>query len=1083
MSKKILLVEDEALIAMNEAQMLKNHGYEVVTAYNGEKAVEMAENNPEISLILMDIDLGKGMAGTEAAEKILENRDVPIAFLSSHTEPEVVEKTEGITSYGYIVKNSGETVLLASIRMAFRLYEAHMELKKQKETLNSALTQYEQTAEELAEKEALYRNLMENSADGVELLDEEGNYLNVNQKECEMLGYSREELLNMKIADIDPNYPKDGFYHFWKEQNKGTSIMFETLHRHKNGTFIPVEVNGIFFEVNKKKYLFGVARDLTDRKRTEEALREKEAFTKTIMDHLPIGIAVNSVDPAVEFSYMNDNFPKIYRTTREALANPDVFWDVVYEDPEFRQKIKKRVENDCASGNPEQMQWQDIPFTRSGEGPFYISARNIPIHGTKMMISTVWDMTERKLAEDRLKASEQNLRTTLNSIGDAVISTDTEGAIIRMNPVAENLCGWSTGEAKGKALEEVFYIVHADTGEAVDNPVAKVLESGKVIGLANHTMLISRNGTEYQIADSAAPIIDDNGHATGVVLVFRDVTVEYEKGRELQEWVKELRSIEWMLSNKTTQQSEYISEYGDLSTLNKDGIILHSVGKEHLKDIASEYLDLLETSTAIYEKDGNYALGIFASGWCRLMDSASRRLCITDENKEALESGKWLCHESCWEDAVLAMEKDRPVEVECHGGITMYAVPIHANGEIVGAMNFGYGNPPTDESELVNLSKKYQIPVDELRKQAKAYRPRPQFIIDYAKERIRVAAKNLGHLIEDEQQQKEIEQGRLFLSSVLDYIKEAIIICNERGEIIRFNESARRIHGLPEKPIPPDQWAEHYDLYYSDGITLLATKDIPLFRALNGEDVHNHEIVVHPKDGPPHYLSCNGSPLVHTNGETIGAVIAMHEITEYKKVIEEKNFLMRELNHRVKNNHAMVSSLISLKDSETEADLSDIKHQIEAIGLIHEKLYRMENVTEISCREYFDDLLSSLFFSFTARQVRIDINVDEFSIPAKSAMPLGLIINEIATNAIKYGFTDKEETVFSIKMKKGKENNEYKLTLSNTGNPFPENIDIGSTTTLGFRLINALVSQIDGTINLKREPYPVFTIRFPIGEE
>jgi CheY-like chemotaxis protein len=138
MSKKILLVEDEALIALSEAQMLKKYGYEVVTAYNGEKAVEMADNDSDISLILMDIDLGDGIDGTEAAEKILNKKDIPVVFLSSHTEPEVVEKTEKITSYGYVVKNSGATVIDASIKMAFKLFEAKNEAKKHEEALRES---------------------------------------------------------------------------------------------------------------------------------------------------------------------------------------------------------------------------------------------------------------------------------------------------------------------------------------------------------------------------------------------------------------------------------------------------------------------------------------------------------------------------------------------------------------------------------------------------------------------------------------------------------------------------------------------------------------------------------------------------------------------------------------------------------------------------------------------------------------------------------------------------------------------------------------------------------------------------------
>lgn len=118
----ILLVEDEVINAIVGKKTLEKYGYNVVVSNSGEKAVEIVKKTPGIDLILMDIDLGSGIDGTEAAEQILKDKDLPLVFLSSHTEPEVVEKTEGITSYGYIVKNSGETVLMASIKMAFRLF-------------------------------------------------------------------------------------------------------------------------------------------------------------------------------------------------------------------------------------------------------------------------------------------------------------------------------------------------------------------------------------------------------------------------------------------------------------------------------------------------------------------------------------------------------------------------------------------------------------------------------------------------------------------------------------------------------------------------------------------------------------------------------------------------------------------------------------------------------------------------------------------------------------------------------------------------------------------------------------------------
>ena len=122
---------------------------------------------------------------------------------------------------------------------------------------------------------------------------------------------------------------------------------------------------------------------------------------------------------------------------------------------------------------------------------------------------------------------EESVRTTLNSIGDAVIATDRDGRIQRMNDIAERLTGWSRDEAIGRELTAVFRIVNAQPRQLADNPVERALSTGDINGLANHTLLISRDGREFQIADSAAPIRDDSGAVSGIVLVFRDITDEY----------------------------------------------------------------------------------------------------------------------------------------------------------------------------------------------------------------------------------------------------------------------------------------------------------------------------------------------------------------------------------------------------------------------------------------------------------------------------------------------------------------------------------------------------------------------------
>lgn len=147
-------------------------------------------------------------------------------------------------------------------------------------------------------------------------------------------------------------------------------------------------------------------------------------------------------------------------------------------------------------------------------------------------LKTQKELQEMAWTLERQRTLEQ-FRITLLSIGDAVISTDREGNIANMNSAAEKLTGWALKDCAGSHIDNIFHIVNAKTNRSAENPLQKVLKQGVVVGLANHTVLISKSGERYHISDSAAPILDDEGHLTGVVLVFRDVTEEYRRSEEI----------------------------------------------------------------------------------------------------------------------------------------------------------------------------------------------------------------------------------------------------------------------------------------------------------------------------------------------------------------------------------------------------------------------------------------------------------------------------------------------------------------------------------------------------------------------
>jgi two-component system CheB/CheR fusion protein len=173
----------------------------------------------------------------------------------------------------------------------------------------------------------------------------------------------------------------------------------------------------------------------------------------------------------------------------------------------------------------------------------------------------IQEQTNKQLQQTNvtLQTSEEKLAVTLNSIGDAVMATDAEGHITLLNPLAERLTGWTSAEAAGRPVEEIFHIISEETRQPAIIPVKETLEHGTILGLANHILLIARDGSECSIDDSCAPIRNLGGQVIGAVLVFRDVTARREIENGLEKAHEELKELAAELKRVARAKSEFLA--------------------------------------------------------------------------------------------------------------------------------------------------------------------------------------------------------------------------------------------------------------------------------------------------------------------------------------------------------------------------------------------------------------------------------------------------------------------------------------------------------------------------------------------
>jgi two-component system, cell cycle sensor histidine kinase and response regulator CckA len=437
--RTILLVEDNVVVRFSETQMLIKAGYDVVSAPSGEVAIEILKGSAEIDLILMDINLEGGIDGTEAAQMILKDHDIPIVFLSGHTEKEIVEKTGALASYGYVVKNSGITVLDASIKMAFRLHDAHQEVKRAAE---------------------LFQVISDTSIDGFCLVGSDGRILDVNNAYCEMTGYSRNELLSRYM--FDQNFEEHA--EIFREYSRCLAVKsydrLESQYRRKDGRIIDVEVNATYQKEHGQYLAF--VRDITGRKRAEKELNFRHSLMSYIIKHDQSGIAVH--DRNLNYLFVSDQYLSQYH-----IENMNVIGRHHYEVfPDLPQKwrdVHQRVLAGAIESSDEDVFYREdgsFQYTRWVCRPWYEDVNSI---GGLIVYTEVIDKW--KELEDKLRRSEERLQLALSSADMGIFDLDIQNGTVFLDSNSCRILGVDSSISNGK-LEDFILRIFPD-----DQPIVK----------------------------------------------------------------------------------------------------------------------------------------------------------------------------------------------------------------------------------------------------------------------------------------------------------------------------------------------------------------------------------------------------------------------------------------------------------------------------------------------------------------------------------------------------------------------------------------------------------------------------------
>ncbi len=517
--KKILYIEDEAILAMDTSRKLKGSNFDVKHVLSGEAALELIEQGEQFDLVISDIDLGEGrLDGPKTAEQILKTRDIPVIFLTGHSGKEYVDKVKKITRYGYLLKNSGDFVLKSSIDMAFELFEANQKLTKE-------FTERNLAEEKIREKDIQFRKLSIHVADLIFQFTRrpDGTYYVPIASEGikNVFGCLPEDVLDDFSPIARVIFPDDS-------ARVIRDIEYSATHLSEFICEFRVQIPGKPIQWNYSRSTpekladgsitwYGFSADITERKKTEDKINQTQLLLRSSIES-PQDMIILSIDKQYNYLYFNEFHKNVMETAYG--KNVEIGMNLL-ESMTNEADIKKAKLNYDRALNGE----SHITIQEYGDlDRYYYETRYNPIFNEKNEVigATAFsaNVTERMKIEKALQESEMRLKDFVDSMGEWAWEVDRKGIYTYSSSKSKNYLGYSPNEIIGKGpvdfmpKEEAERIMQIFTEAAAKKAPIKDLEN----------LNIDRNGNKVWLLTNGVPILDDRGELTGYRGVDKDIT-------------------------------------------------------------------------------------------------------------------------------------------------------------------------------------------------------------------------------------------------------------------------------------------------------------------------------------------------------------------------------------------------------------------------------------------------------------------------------------------------------------------------------------------------------------------------------